>query len=122
MIGARRSRPLSRRSAASGTSPLVKDFCISQRPADEAVIRAKPLSSCIRDFVDNGRVKECAERATWLGNDETHYERRWKTHDIEDLKGLIGLTMHWIVAVVTTNRFMTEMPTSPSKGKKNSTR
>ena len=28
----------------------------------------------------------------WLGNDETHYERRWKDKDLDDLKVMINST------------------------------
>ncbi len=42
------------------------------------------------------RVRQCAERAIWLGNDETHYERRWMGKDLQDLKVLTKLTVNWI--------------------------
>ena len=31
-----------------------------------------------------------------LGDDETHYERRWIDKDLNDLKNLIRLTVNWI--------------------------
>ncbi len=41
-------------------------------------------------------LREIAKRAAWLGNDETHYVRKWEGKDLEDLKRLISLTIHWI--------------------------
>jgi hypothetical protein len=37
-------------------------------------------------------------RPTWLGDDETHYERRWIDKDMGDLKRMIDLVLHWIQA------------------------
>jgi hypothetical protein len=42
-----------------------------------------------------GRVKQVAASG-WLGNDETHYLRKWETKELTDLKKLIQLTVHWI--------------------------
>lgn len=36
----------------------------------------------------------------WLGNDETHYVRRWEEKDLSDLKRLISMTVSWIDLVM----------------------
>ena len=54
---------------------LIKDYCISETPNDAEQIRKEFLGSCIKNRVSDAIVKECAERAVWLGNDETHYVR-----------------------------------------------
>ena len=54
------------------------------------------LGKCISDYVASDRVKQVAARAVWLGNDETHYLRKWEGKDLEDLEILIELTVHWI--------------------------
>jgi hypothetical protein len=94
---------------------LVKDFCKSQRPEEKEQIESASLGPCIDRFVDDSRVKECAKRATWLGNDETHYLRVWADATIEDLKVLIDLTVNWVESVLLTAEFKKRMPEKPKK-------
>ncbi len=64
---------------------LVKDYLISIAESsdyDEETIKNKLLSACISDHIDDARVKELARRAAWLGNDETHYVRKWEGKDL----------------------------------------
>jgi hypothetical protein len=89
---------------------LIKDYCISQHPAEEQTIRSLLLSACIRQYVDNPDVKSTAERAVWLGNDETHYEGRWDSMNIENLKELIQLTVNWIHSSILTKKYQEDMP------------
>ncbi len=88
---------------------LIKDFCISKHTDKEEEIKSKFLGVCINEFVDDTNIKECARRATWLGNDETHYIRKWEDKDIKDLKILIELTMSWIRNNVLTEQYMADM-------------
>ena len=41
-------------------------------------------------------TKSVAKRATWLGNDETHYYRKWEDKDLRDLTNLLRLTINAI--------------------------
>jgi hypothetical protein len=84
---------------------LIKDYLISKYPEKEENIKKMYLSNCINDFVDNDKVKFCAERAAWLGNDETHYIRLWEDKDINDLKILIQLTINYITDEITLELF-----------------
>jgi hypothetical protein len=60
---------------------LIKDYVISQCPETEADkiasykndVEKMLLARCIATYVKSEQVKEIAKRATWLGNDETHY-------------------------------------------------
>jgi len=88
---------------------LIKDYCISKFPDDEAQIKEKFLGHVIRDHVEDMNIRKCAERAAWLGNDETHYERRWVDRDINDLKTLIRLTSNWIENDVLTAQYAEDM-------------
>jgi hypothetical protein len=88
---------------------LIKDFAIHKNPKDEEKIKAAFLTNCINDYVSDANVKECARRAAWLGNDETHYVRKWEEKDIEDLKILIKLTEAWILNNLLTDKYMQEM-------------
>ena len=88
---------------------LIKDYLIKNNPDKEENIKKKFLGKCIKDDIDNVNVKEMAERATWLGNDETHYVRKWEDKDINDLKILIKVTLHWIEMELLTEQYKTEM-------------
>jgi len=89
---------------------LIKDYIILNKPADKEKIEKKLLGTCIADYVDDNRVKTVAKRAVWLGNDETHYIRKWEGKNLDDLKKLIELTVHWIEMESLTKSFESEMP------------
>jgi hypothetical protein len=73
-------------------------------------VRRKFLGNVISEYIDEEVIKNCAKRATWLGNDETHYTRKWEDRDIHDLKALIGITMNFIDMSIEAARYMAEMP------------
>jgi hypothetical protein len=89
---------------------LLKDYCATNSKARREEILAMPLGRVIAELVDDPNVKACGSRATWLGNDETHYVRRWEGKDIDDLKVLLRLTANWIHNHVLTRRYLDEMP------------
>jgi hypothetical protein len=92
---------------------LIKDYLISKAPAEQhEEIKRKMLGPCIADYVTDQRIKSVAERAAWLGNDETHYVRRWGDHDVTDLKRLIDLTVKWIEMELETQEALASMPKS----------
>lgn len=88
---------------------LIKDYAISKNPDKEEIIKGSFLGNCINNHVNDVNVKECAKRAVWLGNDETHYIRKWEEKDIGDLKILIRLTQAWILNVLLTESYLSEM-------------
>ncbi len=67
---------------------LMKDYLIGRTPGQEHAIKSAPLGACISNYVSDDRIKDVAQRATWLGNDETHYVRVWADKDVGDLKDL----------------------------------
>lgn len=89
---------------------LIKDYLIKLKPDSEEKIKKKFLGYCIKEDIDNTNLKTVAERAAWLGNDETHYIRKWEDKDITDLKRLIDLTVHWIEMEEQTKKYLEEMP------------
>ncbi len=89
---------------------LIKDYLISLHPEKTEEIKGKFLGSCIKDDVKDARIKAVASRAVWLGNDETHYVRIWESKDLEDLKKLIELTLHWIEMEKLTEEYLKHMP------------
>ncbi|MBB1429622.1 DUF4145 domain-containing protein [Pseudoalteromonas sp. SG43-4] len=88
---------------------LIKDYCISIKPEKEEDIKSNQLSRVINNYVTDENLKNCANRAVWLGNDETHYIRKWENHDLKDLKILIQLTCTWIQSSILTKKYMDEM-------------
>jgi len=88
---------------------LIKDYLIEKEPERAEEIRNKFLGNCIRDHVDNINVKECVQRTVWLGNDETHFVRKWEDRDIYDLKSLIALTVHWLEMELLSEEYTNEM-------------
>lgn len=74
-------------------------------------IKTSLLGNVIQEKIDDQRIKNTAQRAAWLGNDETHYIRKWKDHDLDDLKGLISLVIHFIESHDTYNTMLHRMPT-----------
>jgi hypothetical protein len=89
---------------------LIKDYLITKQAADRATVERVMLGPCIENYVTDPRIKDVAKRATWLGNDETHYQRRWIDKDLGDLKTLIRLVMHWIEAEYLTEEALKSMP------------
>lgn len=89
---------------------LIKNYALFCFPNDKKEIEDCLLGKCINKFVADFRIKEVAKRAAWLGNDETHYLRKWESKNLEDLKKLIELTIHWIEMEELTKSFVEEMP------------
>jgi hypothetical protein len=89
---------------------LIKDYSIRNNSAEKSVIEASFLGKCINVYVTDPKVKQVAERAVWLGNDETHYQRRWIGKDLHDLKVMIRLVLHWIEAEHLTAEALNSMP------------
>lgn len=71
---------------------LVKDWAIQNNPGEKEKIEASWLGVVIKDYY-TGDLKEILERATWLGNDQAHYNRIFEEYDIDVLKELIELIM-----------------------------
>ena len=74
---------------------LIKDYLIIKCPEQKRDIEKNTLGNCIATYIENKSIKDVAQRAVWLGNDETHYLRKWEGKDLVDLKKLVDLTVHW---------------------------
>jgi hypothetical protein len=71
---------------------LVKDWAIQNAPEESSKIEGMWLGGVINDYY-SGELKEILERATWLGNDQVHYNRLFEEFEIDVLKELIELIM-----------------------------
>ncbi len=90
---------------------LIRDYCFYKYPTKiDAIKKTKQIGTVIENFIDNPNIKDMAKRATWLGNDETHYEKEWIEMTIDDLKCLIDLTLHWIIYELKTEEMQKRMP------------
>lgn len=88
---------------------LVKDFASQQHTAEIDDIKKTSLGTCIEKYLADPNLQACAKLATWLGNDETHYTRKWLDKDITDLKTLIRLTVNWVENVLLTEKYKKDM-------------
>ncbi len=94
---------------------LIKDYIISGNPELKSTVENKLLAACIGDHIENSMIVDISKRAVWLGNDETHYIRKWEGMDISHLKKLIALTVHWIETEALTNSMIADMPDPKKK-------
>jgi hypothetical protein len=95
---------------------LIKDFLILHKfkgdAAKKAEIQMLFLGAVIQKYVEDERIKQCAKRAAWLGNDETHYMRRWEDKDVADLKSLTLLTVNFTDSSIEADRYLNDMTDS----------
>ena len=77
---------------------LVKDYLCNLYPDHADEIKQQPLGQCIKEGIEDKRIKVLAERATWIGNDQTHYIRKHEHLDIQDMKRFIRAMVAFIDA------------------------
>lgn len=94
---------------------LIKDYAKQNVSSDESKrgIENKPAAAVVNNYISDTRIQDIAKRTLWIGNDETHYLRKWTDHDVDDLITLIRLTLHWIEMEVLSKKYVADM----SKGK-----
>jgi len=89
---------------------LIKDYVILNNESKKDKIEKEYLGKCIETYLEDKKIKSVAKRAAWLGNDEAHYVRKWEGKNLDDLKKLIDLTLHWMEYEELTKSFEEEMP------------
>lgn len=92
---------------------LLKDYAKSIKPENiEECKRIEGMFSgkVVDEFISDERIKAVAKRALWLGNDESHYLKKWKEHDINDLTVLIKLTVDWLEIEKSSEKYIKDMP------------
>lgn len=82
---------------------LIKDYCIYRHPDKAENIKSQSLSQVIDNFVDSTKIKNLSKASVWLGNDETHYIRKFEEKDITDLKRFITATVAFITYDLTSD-------------------
>ena len=65
---------------------LVKDFAINELQASETEVTKKTLAKAIETYLPNINLAQSADVVRVLGNDHTHYERKYDDIDFQVLK------------------------------------
>ena len=60
--------------------------------------------------IEDGKVQTLAKRATWIGNDETHYVRKHEDLDVGTMKTFIRAMVHFIDSDLTFEQALTIDP------------
>lgn len=95
---------------------LIKDYAKSKSKKEEYdKIERTWSNDIVKNYIEDERIQKVAERALWVGNDETHYLKIWKDKDLNDLLNLIDLTIHWIEIEHGTEKYQNEMPNKKGK-------
>ena len=89
---------------------LVKDYAKSLAPDRSEEIDAKFAGTVVSEFVKDPRIQAVAKRSLWLGNDESHYIRKWTELNVTDLVTLIKLTANWIEIDALSKGYIQSMP------------
>jgi hypothetical protein len=89
---------------------LIRDYAKSLARTKEKEIESKFSGAVVKEFIPDARIQGVATRCLWLGNDETHYLRKWTDLDVGDLVTLINLTTHWIEIEQLSKAYVEEMP------------
>lgn len=89
---------------------LYKDYAILKNPNDKDRIKKMFLKKVIDTYMnDFPRIQSLATSVAYIGNDETHYERRNTDKDLQDLKKFLISSIKWIDAdldVDESNKFI----------------
>jgi len=91
---------------------IIKDYAIllALDAETQEEIKKSWLGTVISTHIPNQQIQDVSKRASWLGNDETHYVRKWGELDLTHLKTLIELTVRWIEMEEKTKLFIEKMP------------
>lgn len=81
---------------------LIKDFLINFMSKDKEQIAKLPLGQSIKK-IENDRIQSLATASTWLGNDETHYQRKYEDKDLTDMKRFIKALTFYISSEVVAS-------------------
>ena len=91
---------------------LLKDYAKSRAPEKAEEVDKAFSGNVVTEYISDPRIQAVAQRALWLGNDETHYLRKWTSHGVEDLITLIKLSINWIEIEHLSESYRQEMPST----------
>ena len=70
---------------------LIKDYAITELNLSEDDVAKKNLFNAISEYLNQDNLIKTADVIRILGNDFTHYERKYPEHDFELLKGYMNI-------------------------------
>lgn len=93
---------------------LVKDYIIytNNEKEDfdvEEIKQSTRVIKLIERYFDDHVLISVTKKAFWLGNDETHYIRKWESKDINDMKNLIEIILYKIKMDLAMKKYEEEM-------------
>lgn len=78
---------------------LIKDYAIHTAPNDIDKIKKIPLGQVIDKYLnDFPKIQKLAKASAWIGNDETHYEKRFNSDEVISMKKFIKSAATFISA------------------------
>lgn len=75
---------------------LIKDYAIQILHRPEEEVAKKSLSNAIKSYLDHHRLFNAADVVRLLGNDFTHYERKYDQAGLSELRDYLQLFMNRI--------------------------
>lgn len=81
---------------------LVKDYLVNVKGEEEQEIQNLNLSPAIKK-IEFEKLHNLTLAATWIGNDETHYVKKWEDKDISDMKKFIRSASLFISADIDSS-------------------
>lgn len=81
---------------------LIKDFLINYQDQDSEQIAKLPLAQAIGK-IENKKIQNLSKATTWLGNDETHYQRKFDDKDVSDMKRFIKALTFYISSEIVAD-------------------
>lgn len=91
---------------------LIKDYAVEKFQSKKEEIKEAKLATVIENFIESEKIKEVVKRAAWIGNDETHYERKWEDKDLSDFKDFINLIVKWLEEERLYEKMLKDMPSN----------
>lgn len=77
---------------------LIKDYIIYKDPlAKDSVVKLQ-LMPCINNHIKDKRLIALASASAWLGNDETHYQKRHPEYNLDNLRTFINAFVTFVDA------------------------
>ena len=81
---------------------LIKDFLINYQNQNSEQIAKLPLAQAINK-IENKKIQNLSKATTWLGNDETHYQRKYDDKDVNDMKRFIKALTFYISSEIVAD-------------------
>lgn len=82
---------------------LVKDYAISELKVSKEEVCKKDLFKAISEYLKQEELIKTSDVIRILGNDFTHYERKYPQHDFSILKGYLNIFIKQIEAQYMIN-------------------